>query len=396
MTDKRNLMTVIKRIAFTLLIILIYVMGTYIPVPFVEITARYQDVVNNTPISAMSIMSGADFLKLSIFMVGLNPFMIAVLILQLSITIKLFGIDALPMDQIQIIQQIIIFVITIVQSTFVTVGLLKTKDLMQNVVVILILSAGSMLVTWMCFMNIKFGVGGTSPVILINILTSMIPTFFKIVRNFHTLDNYYLWIILIITIAVITIYFWVAFSHAYYPLQTINPTLPSYSKPVTVPIGLNLGAMMTYMMGMALLSLPAMIQPYLGENSLLNNAYFNAGLSFVITFLLFYFFTFIQFNPKDQAKALRDANNYVIGVRPGKPTQKYLRKLLLVITLPGALITASQLTLGLWGSRLFGAYAGLAVIPMNISMIAMFTLGIKDQVETLFYPYRYRKLTKDE
>ena len=61
MTDKRNLMTVIKRIAFTLLIILIYIMGTYIPVPFADITARYEQIMANTSLSLMSVMSGANF-----------------------------------------------------------------------------------------------------------------------------------------------------------------------------------------------------------------------------------------------------------------------------------------------------------------------------------------------
>lgn len=200
--------------------------------------------------------------------------------------------------------------------------------------------------------------------------------------------------VLLIAISLFTIFFWVAFSHAYYPLKTIDVSLPSYAKPVIIPLGLNMGAMMTYMIGMAILTIPAMVAPYFGPHSLLNNPYFVMALIFILSFALFYFFTFMQFEPQEQAKSLRDSNNYLLGIRPGKPTQRYLRRLLWIIAFPGALLTASQLAIGLQGAKLLGNYAGLAIIPMNAVMITMFSLGMIDQVSTLLYPVRYHHLMK--
>ena len=67
-----------------------------------------------------------------------------------------------------------------------------------------------------------------------------------------------------------------------------------------------------------------------------------------------------------------------------------------IITFPGALLTAFQLTLGLMGMQLLHQYAGFAIIPMNVVMITMFMNGIKDQIAILLFPHKYYKLQKEE
>lgn len=396
MVEKSNLQGLIKRALMTLLIIFIYVAGLHIPLPFVEITSKYHDLVTNTPLSLMSIMSGASFARLSIFSIGLNPFMIAIFVLQILTLTKVFGFDALSTDQVQIVQQFIILILAIVQSTIFTFSMITTRDLVQDLIVILLLTAGSMLVFWLCIMNIKFGVGGTAPVILVNIVTSAITSTIGTIVSLEN-DNNFVWnTIITLALIVLLIYFWAAFSHAYYPLQSINTMLPSYAEPVVIPIGLNMGAMMTYMIGMGILTLPTMLTNYFSPDSIVNNIYFDAGISFILVFILFYFFTFMQFDPREEAKRLRNTNGYILNVRPGRPTQKYLTRLLLVISLPGALLNSLMLTFGLLGTRLLGKYAGISLIVMNVVMITMFGLNISDQIKTLMFPYKYEQLKKEE
>lgn len=396
MTAKPHLKVLFKRILLTLIIIFIYILGTRVPLPFAEITRQYSSLMNDTSISIMSMMSGADFMRLSIFSVGLNPFMIAILIIQLLMITKMFGFDALSMQQVEITQQIIILIFTIIQSTLFTVSLNLNSHPGKKAIIILILSAGSLLVNWLCFMNIKFGIGGTSPIILVNILTTSTPTLIDAINKMETLPHFGIWIVVLAIAILVIVYFWIAFSHAYYPLKVINTSLSSHSDPVIIPLGLNMGAMMTYMMGMAVLTMPAMLTPYFGPNSIFNNLTFQAVTSIVLAFVLFYFFTFMQFNPKDQAKALRNGGCYILNVRPNLPSQKYIRKVLWIITFPGALLTAFQLTLGLMGMQLLHQYAGFAIIPMNVVMITMFMNGIKDQIAILLFPHKYYKLQKEE
>ncbi|MCH4003976.1 MAG: accessory Sec system protein translocase subunit SecY2 [Lactobacillus crispatus] len=396
MADKSHLKILFKRIFITLGIIFIYILGTRVPLPFAEVTKQYSNLMTDTPISVMSMMSGVDFMRLSIFSVGLNPFMIAILIIQLLMITKMFGFDALSVQQVEITQQVIILIFTIIQSTLFTVSLNLNNHPGKKAIIILVLSAGSLLVNWLCFMNIKFGVGGTSPIILVNILTTATPTLVNAIKEMATLPHFGIWIVILSVSILVLIYFWIAFCHAYYPLKVINTSLDSHSDPVIIPLGLNMGAMMTYMMGMAVLTMPAMLTSYFGPNSIFNNLTFQAITSTVLAFVLFYFFTFMQFNPKDQAKALRNSGCYILNVRPNLPSQKYIRKILWIITFPGAILTAFQLTLGLMGTQLLNQYAGFAIVPMNAVMLTMFMNGIKDQIAILLFPHKYYKLQKEE
>lgn len=396
MTDKRNLMTVIKRIAFTLLIILIYIMGTYIPVPFADITARYEQIMGNTSLSLMSVMSGANFLRLSIFSLGLNPFMIVTLLMQLLIFTKFLGLDALSMNQIQIVQQVMLLAFTIVQAFFFTYSMIPERNFKRDLTVVLILTAGSLLTVWFCFMNVKFGIGGTMPIILVNIIISLIPTLSILFHSLLKVKNYQLWIFLVTILTLLVTFFWIAFNHAYYPLKVIDTSLPSYAKEVVTPIGLNIGAMMTYMIGMAILSLPTMMRQFFPRNSIINNTNFNMIVTAILSFILFYFFTFMTVDPKETAKSMRDKHSYIPTIRPGKPTQKYLTHLLLIVTFPGAFLTTLQIMVGLYGRMFLDQYAGITVIPMNVMMLTLFLSGMEDKIKTMLYPHKYDRLMKEE
>lgn len=65
--EKKNLLNVIKKVSFSLFIVIIYVMGLYIPLPFAEVTKQYMEAVKNTPISILGAFSGANFTQISIF-----------------------------------------------------------------------------------------------------------------------------------------------------------------------------------------------------------------------------------------------------------------------------------------------------------------------------------------
>lgn len=395
MKEKVKIKQLLKRLFITALIIMIYVLGTHLPLPFAEVTKGYTDLIENTPISIMGMMSGADFLRLSVFSIGLNPMMIAMMVIQLLVMTKAFGFDALPTQQVEIIQQILVFGFAILQSTFFTLGLHLTKGIPEELIVILLLVTGSMLVNWMSVMNIRFGIGGTMPIILINILTGSMPSMTKAIQNLEKMPDFTFYLVILLIVTLLLVIFWNAFSHAYYPLKTINTSLDSSAKPIIIPLGLNMGAMMTYMMGMAILSLPTLLASYFSYNSLMNNIIFQAVVSTLLAFGLFYFFTFMQFNPKEQAKALRNNGSYILGIRPNLPTQKYIRKLLWIVTFPGACLTAFQLTLGLMGMQLLGDYAGFAILPMNAVMVTMFMNNAKDQITILLFPHKYNKLQKE-
>ena len=378
------------------MIVFIYLMGTYIPLPFAEITQQYSHTIHQTPLSILGVFTGANYARLSIFSVGINPLMFVMLIVQLLTMTKLFGFDALSQTQIEAFMQFLTLVFTIIQAMLLVFGLVSQRNFLRDFTMITILTAGSCLVVWLCFRNIKYGVGASAPIILASILNGAIPNIINNVRMLLTFKYAWLWITILFVFILLFILFWMAFNKAYYPLEVINPSLPSKSKAMLVPIGLNMAAMMMYMVGMAILTLPIMLTPYFPENKILTSWQFSAIFSTVMAILLFYFFTFVSFDPKDEAKGLRNSHNYILGIKPGLPTQRYLRKIVLIIAFPGAILNAAQLVLGLYGARFLGRYAGFAIIPMNIVMIVMFMSGIRDQVAALLFPYKYDRLEREE
>lgn len=380
----------------TIFILIIYMLGSTIPLPFARVTSQYNQLLNETPISIISFVSGANLMKLSLFMIGLNPFMIAMIFVQLLSLMKLFGLDSLSTTKLMKLQQGLTLIFTLIQATTMTIAFHLVAGMYKTIAVIIILTAGSLFVVWLGFMNMQFGIGGTVTIILFNIITMSLPTIRKAVRNLTSFSYPYFWISLLIIVSLLIIFFWNAFSHAYYPLKVINTSLSSRDDPVTIPIGLNLGAMMTYMIGMALLTMPTMLGNLLGARSIFANYYFDAIISGLLAFVLFYFFAFMQFNPKEKAKQFRNENNYIPGVRPGKPTQRYLQKRLFLVCLPGAILNPIQLVLGLLGPHFLGKFAGFAVIPMYSVMVVMFMTSLKDTILTLLYPRKYDRLSRKE
>lgn len=177
-------------------------------------------------------------------------------------------------------------------------------------------------------------------------VTMSLPNLKKAVHGVTTLSHPIFWTIALILVGILAIIFWNSFGHAYYPVKAINTSMPSSSKPIIVPIGLNSGAMMTYMIGMALLMFPTMIGSFLVKGSIFANVYFDAAISEILAFGLFYFFALMQFNPKEQTKQLRNSNNYVLGIRPGKPTQEYLKQKLLRVSFWGRIPQRDPVNIG--------------------------------------------------
>lgn len=396
MTQQTQSSNLLKRVGITLLILIIYMLGCTIPVPLTSISSIYREVLANSSVGIMSFMSGSNLQRLSLFMVGLNPLMIAMMIVQLLMMLRLFYFDTLSTNQVMRFQQWLTLILAVIQSLAITLGLHITKTLLDSLAVTLILTAGSLFVVWLGNINMKFGIGGTITIILFNIISGSFPSLIRSVKLLSQQRYGITMVVLAGIVGCIILVFWIAFNRAYYPIKIVNTMMSSHDKPIILPLGLNMGAMMTYMVGMSLLMVPTLLINVLGPRSIWANPYFNIAVSGGLAFVLFYFFTFVQFDPKEQAKTMLHNNNYIIGIRPGEPTKKYLQQVVLHVSFIGAVLNAIQLSFGLLGSQILGKFAGLAIIPMNMIMIVMFMQGIKDQLLMLLFPLRYAHLMKDE
>ncbi len=342
MTQQTQSSNLLKRVGITLLILIIYMLGCTIPVPLTSISSIYREVLANSSVGIMSFMSGSNLQRLSLFMVGLNPLMIAMMIVQLLMMLRLFYFDTLSTNQVMRFQQWLTLILAVIQSLAITLGLHITKTLLDSLAVTLILTAGSLFVVWLGNINMKFGIGGTITIILFNIISGSFPSLIRSVKLLSQQRYGIIMVVLAGIVGCIILVFWIAFNRAYYPIKIVNTMMSSHDKPIILPLGLNMGAMMTYMVGMSLLMVPTLLINVLGPRSIWANPYFNIAVSGGLAFVLFYFFTFVQFDPKEQAKTMLHNNNYIIGIRPGEPTKKYLQQVVLHVSFIGAVLNAIE------------------------------------------------------
>lgn len=294
LTKKKYSTHLTRHLLVTALIILVYMLGMRIPLPFVEITKQYRQLIAHSSLPVIGVISGANVTNLSLFSVGLNPFMIALLIIQILMMTKWFGFDALSQAQTEVVQQILLLLLSVGQSAAFTWSLISTKNLLKNLTITLLLTSGSLLVYWLCLMNMRFGIGKIAPIMLVNIINSSTTSFFKGLKLLQKNQHWPINICVMLVLMYVLIFTWVGFSRLYYPLQEVNTVLPSYSKLVLVPLSLNMGAMMTYMIGMSILMLPSMLAIHFSKNSLVNNPYFNSVVVFVISFFSLAFSNTVQ------------------------------------------------------------------------------------------------------
>lgn len=385
-----------KRVAWTVMILFIYLFGMQIPLPYATITRTFRRLLIKSPISIVSFYTGANLSQLSLFMVGLTPMMAGMLLIQVLSYFRIFGLGALSARQMSFFQQVVILLFAIIQSTALTVGFGLTKTTYQAISVIIILTAGSMFVTWLGALNGEYGIGGTIIIILVNILTGTMPTVRGAVNDLLSLPHGK-WMVLVLAITgLLLARFWLLFMRAYYPVKIIDTNESSRTKPRILPIGLNTGAMMTIMIGMALIMVPLTFGGFFPQWTFLTNPYFDAAYAGVMTFTLFYFFTFVQFQPETMARTMRGNGTYILGIHPGRPTQLYLRHKLWTLSLLGACLNTFTMVFGMLGPRYLGKYAGFALIPMNIMMILMFMSGIQEQVGLYLIPHQYEKYNEKE
>lgn len=345
-----QLNNVFRHILVTLVIIVIYILGMNIPIPFARVTHSYVHLLTTTPISWASSFSGANIQTISLFSLGLMPMMIAVIVVQLMTMVNFLGIGGLSGYQLNVLNNFATFVIAALQATVMAVSMHLASGFFNVLSIIIVLTAGAMMVTWLGMENGAYGIGGTIVLILFNIIMSAGP---MVVQSFkYVLRTRYaaLWISLLIILVLAVMVFWVAFGHAYYPLYLVNVGMSSRDKPIMQPISLNGGAMMTYMLGLALLTLPMVLGNRFGRGTIFANIYFQALLSGVLAFGLFYFFSLMMYSPKNMARQYQHDNAYLIGIRPGRPTQLYLRQLIVPLLFPGALLNSVQMVLGLTGA----------------------------------------------
>ena len=345
-----------KRILFTLLVLIIFKVGTAITVPGTQALTKdlgFLDLWN--------AMSGGALESFSIFALGVGPYINASIITQLlQMDIIPYFSDlkhqgAVGRRKINQITRYLGIAIAFVQGyvfSFAIYG--QTGGALEYLRIAVILTAGTSFLLWLGDQVTQKGVGnGVSLMIMAGIVSNMPNMFIQVFKSYVSFSTWqsavlglllYALFILIYLIIIVGVIF-IDKAERRLPIQYSNRTTGAYHQDQTyIPIRLNSAGVMPVIFASVLISIPATIANFVkntGFTNFVNNYLtYTKPVGYIIYVLLIfafaYFYTFMQINPKELSSDLKKNSGYMPGIKPGKDTEKYINKVLNRLTIVGA------------------------------------------------------------
>jgi preprotein translocase subunit SecY len=366
-----------KKLLFTLMIIIVFRIGSVIPVPFLDMSALATAMngmnEGNTMLAYLNTLSGGAFANATLFAMGVTPYINSSIIMQL-LTVAIPPLERMAKEgeagrrKIGTITRYVTVGLGLVQGfaywfylhrSGVTVYTEGFSLWFSAIVIILVFTAGTALMMWLGEQINTNGIGNGISILLFAGIVAQLPYTLSMLGQFWKLagegsTQFYflvpLWIV--IFVAIVWVITFMQDSERRIPIQ--------YAKRVVgrkmyggqsshLPIKVALGGVLPIIFASSILSIPGTINLFAKVKDGFWGAFFNAFdtsgwlynvLYFILIIMFAYFYTTIQYNPIEMANNLKSNNGTIPGIRPGAPTADYIRNILSRITLIGALFLA--------------------------------------------------------
>ncbi len=370
-----------KKILITLGLLVVERLGAHVPTPgidgaklvqFFENLARTQ---GNTLFGIMNMFSGGAISRLTVFALGIMPYISASIILQL-LTAVIPVLERLSKEGEAGHKKIIQYtrygtvILSIIQAFFIALWLenpahFQGLEIVQNpgwffrFTTVLTLTTGTAFIMWLGEQIQQFGVGnGISLIIAVGIISRIPAAFgqlFALVSPFSPekaqIDILRLIILALMLVVVVVAIVLITQGQRKIPIQYAKRVIGRRvfgGQSTFIPLRVNQPGVIPIIFAQSIILFPATIAGLIPSGAIqwVANALMHGGLlyniMYVILILFFcYFYTAITFNPIDVSNNLKKYGGFVPGVRPGKQTAEYLDFVMTRITLPGAVFLAA-------------------------------------------------------
>ena len=421
------------RILFTLFILVVVRLGAQLPIPGVsrDVFSAWFEAQTSGAFNFFDQMTGGSFTQMSVFALSITPYITSSIIMQLM-TIAIPKLEEMQKDgedgrkKIREYTRYVTIALAVVEGLAMGINLYRGGDLMHNnvldvIMVVAALTAGSSLLMWMGEQITDKGVGnGISIILLFNII-STIPNDFGLLYDKFMRGNNIVKAGIAAIIILAVILFIVVF--VIY-LQDGERRIPvQYSKKVvgrkmvggstsSIPLKVNAAGVMPIIFASSIMSLPGIIVGFLGKNpggipgtilAVLSSSnwckpsqpVYSVGLLIYILLVVFfaYFYTSITFNPLEVADNMKKQGGFIPGIRPGKPTSEYLNKILNNVIFIGAVGLIVVAIIPILAAGIFGvnvSFGGTSLI-----IIVGVVLETLKQIESLMLVRHYKGFLND-
>ena len=398
---------IIKKFLWTLFFLFIYVLGTKLTLPFIDMSKAAAMDGTSTTLNYATALMGGNLRSMSLFSVGLSPWMSSMLIWQMFAVSKRLGLSKLPLEVQERRRMLLTLVIALIQSVALVLNLPLQEAGGVDMTTIMVLDtlglmAGTYFLIWLTDLNAAMGLGGSIMIVMASMI-AYIPQ--DIWNSIQELKISSLWLALMLVFSLVFLYLAVTVERSKYriPVNKIN-IHNRFKKYSYLDIRLNPAGGMPIMYAMTLVSIPQyflliihFLQP---DNQLIDQ--WIEGLSmgspawfilYLLTiFILALAFAFINISGDQIAERMQKSGEYIENVYPGAATRRYINGLVTYFALVGAfyliLISGLPMLVVLLDIR----YLRLSMIPGIFMIFIGMVFSIKDEVDALTLNDRYRSL----
>ena len=378
-----------NKLLFTLLIVILYRVGSAIPVPYFDYSASLADteMFTNGILGFLSTLSGGALAQGTLLALGVSPYITASIVVQL-LTIAIPALERLSKEgeegkkKINFITRIITVILSIITAVGYTMFVMSSTTALgepiflgsgiskwfAGAVMVMCYCAGAMLVMWLAEKINDHGIGnGISIILFANIVAGFFQQagyLYNATFLSHKMEdgsygfNYVGLIISIVTIiallGLLMMIVWMSDAERRIPIQYAKRVVGRKmygGQNTNLPIKVNMSGVMPIIFANSIVAVPATIRAFMGSGSSnwftdFVDYWFNYNtVIYLVVFLVLliafaYFYVAISFNPVEVANNIKNNGGAIPGIRSGRPTVEFIKKVLGRVTLVGALLVA--------------------------------------------------------
>ena len=404
-----------SKILFTLFIIILYRIGSVIPVPFTNVGELGAAYSQTGILTYLSMLSGSAFAQGTLFALGVSPYITAQIVIQL-LTIAIPALERLAqngedgrkkINKITRYVTVLLSVITgigyylIMENQY---GLVKKgyDNAFGIIVIIACYVAGASIVMWLGEKITENGIGnGISLIIFAGIVSRFPSIATTIYENIKAGSLSYIVALIFVVVLVVVFGFIVLMNDAErrIPVQYAKRVVgrKMYGGQSTyIPIKVSMAGVIPIIFAMSIMMFPATIMQLFGkeDNWVMRNIFSSSSWIYIVLyFLLILFFTFfytkIQFNTIEIANNMKNNGGSIRGIRPGKPTSDYIDKSLNKITMAGAVFIGLVAVVPMILAKVFGL-GGIAIGGTSLLIVVGVILETGKQIESQMMMRNYK------
>ena len=406
-----------KKLIFTMMILLIYRLGSVIPLPYVDtaILANYFDTtLSNTILGLFDAMSGSAFSRATVLALGIQPYINASIIIQL-LTIAIPALERMAKDEgeegkkkLERITRyttvglglVLGFGYYTMLKNYVSQGyaIITDTGFLPGLVIVLAFTAGASFVMWLGEQITEYGIGNGISMILFAGIVSRIPT---LVSTLITMKWWEIILVLIGMAALIVFIVFINDAERRIPIQYAKRVVGRKvygGQNTNMPIKVAMTGVMPIIFAQSICSVPATFYALFGwnlnswmyTNVWSSNSWTYAIFYFLLIFFFSWFYSTIQYDPVEISNNLKKNGGFIPGFRPGKPTADFIQKVINKIVVFGAVYLSIVALLPIISGHIMASVKNLAIGGTSVIIVVGVALETVKALEAQMLMRHYK------